>query len=393
MKIVYLLILCFCCLFCFSKTAIVEIKFDPDNMQTSELGLSDFIESIEYIPLETKNECLIGDGMTFDFDETHIIVKFNGAESVLLFDRKGHFLNSVGRRGGGPEEYQSINNVFLDSWNNSIIVESVGKALYYNKNGEYLRSTSLPIDDRIAVSYFQEQFLRMADSYVFRDSIYYVYTIYNQNGIKVKEEIPSVSIPLRKNSNTRISYKCKEIVSTYIYQNEIHVREYLNDTIYVINKLNHFMPKYIFKLGKYKMTSEIQADLDHFEDRIFNKVFIQDVIEMSEKLLIQYFYKGSIHSCYYDKQKCKLYKFDTSGYPNDYDGGIDFIVGGTLMGQKNQYVRTFFNASDFVLSWKQNRNRDRKIRGPKSAIQTFNKLANKVTPEDNPIIMIMKLKQ
>ncbi len=392
MKYLYFLLLSLYSFASFSKTTPVEIEFDPENMETSNLGLSDFIESIEYIPLETKDECLIGQGMNFDFDETHIVVKYNGAESVYLFDRKGHFLHTIGRKGGGPEEFVSINNVFIDSWNNSVVIESVGKALYFNKQGVFLYSTPLPIDDRLAISYFQGQFLRMAESYVFPDSTYNVYTIFNQKGILIKEAIKSVPIPLNKKSTWRISYKCKEIISAYTYQNMPHVREYLNDTVYVINGLNQFRPKYIFNLGKYKVNPEIQADIDNFENRTYNKVFILDIIEMSDRLLIQYFYKGNIQSCYYDKNKCMLYKFDSHGYPNDYDGGIDFIVTGSLMGQKNRFVRTAFSIDDLISFFKHNNNDNIKMKGSKSAVQIFKRLAKKIDPEDNPIVMIMKLK-
>lgn len=392
MKNIYLLVLCFCYLSGYPQTSPIEIKFDPEDMETTDLGLSDFVESIEYIPLETKDECLIGQGMNFDFDETHIIVKFNGNNPVYLFDRKGRFIRTIGSIGEGPGEFLYVKNLFLDPLNNYIVIESLGKAQYYNKQGEYLWSTPLPVNDRLAVSYFQEQFLCMAESYIFQDSTYNVYTIYNQKGNVVKEAIPSTPIPLKRNSGWRISYKCKEIISAYTYQNRPHVREYLNDTVYVVNGLNQFIPKYILNLGKYKVTPDIQADLDHFEDRIYNRVFIQDIIEMSERLLIQYFYKGNIHSCFYDKKKRKLYKFNSHGYPNDYDGGIDYIITGSLMGQKNRYARTALDATDFISSVEQVKNEKRIIKGPKSAVQAFKKLAKKVDPEDNPVIMIMKLK-
>lgn len=392
MKIKKIILLIFCCSYlgCFSKTTPVEILFDPENMETCDLGLSDFVESVEYIPLETKDECLIGQGMVFDFDETHIIVKDNGCKSAYLFDRKGHFICTIGSKGGGPEEFLSIQNVFIAS--DYIVIGSMEKALYFDKKGKYLWSTPFPIDDRHTISYFQEQFLRMAESYVFCDTTYNVYTIYNQKGNLVKEAIASVPIPAKKDPNWRISYVCKEITSIYIYQNMPHVRESLNDTIYVINGLNQFKPKYVLNLGKYKVTPEMQADKDHFKDRIHNKVFILDIIEMSDRLLIQYFYKWNIQSCCYDKKKGKLYKFETNGYPNDYDGGIDFIMTGIKMGQKNRFVRTA-HADEFLSFFEQKKSQDRKIRGPKSAVLAFKKLTSKVDPEDNPIIMIMKLKE
>ena len=78
--------------------------------------------------------------------------------------------------------------------------------------------------------------------------------------------------------------------------------------------------------------------------------------------------------------------------PNDYDGGIDFIVTGSLMGQKNRFVRTAFSIDDLISFFKHNNNDNIKMKGSKSAVQIFKRLAKKIDPEDNPIVMIMKLK-
>lgn len=112
---------------------------------------------------------------------------------------------------------------------------------------------------------------------------------------------------------------------------------------------------------------------------------------MKNTLLIQYTYQEKIHSCYYNKKENKLYKFKSRGYPNDYDGGIDFEA--VFVGQKNRIARTAINAPDFISFLEEKMPHNRKIKGPKSAVDAFKKLAKKVDEEDNPIIMIMKLKE
>ena len=247
MKKIFLLIWCLNFFNCFSQTPI-EINLDPEEIEVSDLGLGDIAESIEYIPLETKDECLIGENVYFDFDETHIIIGYYNCNTLYLFDRQGHFIRTIGTKGEGPREFNGIHNIFLNS--NHIVIDDASKVLIFDKEGNFIWSTSFPIDDRYVASYFNEQFLRVAESYIFRDSTYYVYDIYNQTGNLVKEAIPSVPISLKKDSQWRLSYKCKEINPVYIYQNQLHVREYLNDTVYTINGLNQFIPKYVLNLGK-----------------------------------------------------------------------------------------------------------------------------------------------
>lgn len=391
MKNTYLLFLLLYSLSAFPQLAPVEINFDLEEMEVCEEGLSSFVESIEYIPLETKEECLIGEGMSFDIDDTHIAVKYNSCESVYLFDRKGRFLRTIGTTGGGPKEYWFVENVFLDPVNDCVVIATPGKVVYFNKQGEFLRSIPFPVDERRTASYFHGQFLRMADSYIFRDSTFHVYAIYNDKGYLLKEAIASIPIPLKKDPRWRLSYKCKEITSVYTYQNMPHVREYLNDTIYMINGLNQFKPKYIINLGKYKVTPEIQADIAHYKDRMQDKVVIVEIMETANSLFFQYVHKWGIHSCRYDKKERKLYKFYTSGYPNDYDGGMDFQVKTLLNGQKNRFVYTCFSVEELISFTEQSKKRN--IKGPKSAAQAFKKLTKRIDPDDNPIIMVMKLKE
>ena len=93
MKKIFLLIWCLNFFNCFSQTPI-EISLDPEEIEVSDLGLGDIAESIEYIPLETKDECLIGENVYFDFDETHIIIGYYNCNTLYLFDRQGHFIRT-----------------------------------------------------------------------------------------------------------------------------------------------------------------------------------------------------------------------------------------------------------------------------------------------------------
>ncbi len=393
MKYFYLFTLLLCSRYALGQmiSTPVEIKIDPEKIATSGLGLNDLVDTIEYVPLETKKECLIGNNMLFDFSEKYIIVSYYNAESALLFDRKGHFLCCIGSKGSGPNEFVNISKLFISPNNQYVIIVDYGKALYFNTKGEFLWSTPLPLDDRTTIAYHREQFLRMAQSYVYRDSTYYIYTLHDIKGRLLKESIKSISIPLQVNQTYRIAYSTVNIVPAYTYKNKVHVREYLNDTVYVIDDISNFVPKYIFNLGKYKVTPEIQGDMAHFRKRTADKLFVLDMYETSGKILIEYMYHG-VHFGYYDCAKQKMYEFkNREGFPNDYDGGLDFVSSG--FGQRNEFIATYFYADDIEnLMFLQHRKK-RKIEGPQSAVQAFEKLVKKVDPDDNPIIMIVKLKE
>ena len=393
MKSLYSLLLCVCSFIGFAQPNPVEIKIDPENMPEGKIGLYDIVESIEYVPLETKEECLIGNGVLCDMDDQYMLISYPEGDSLYLFDRKGKFIRSIGTQGIDPEEYMYAGYSFLDTENRCIIVADRGKALFFDLRGRFLWSSPIPIDDRTTQLYSHGRFIRMAKSYLYRDSVYSVYTIYDQKGKLRKEAVRSVRIPLQADKAYRIAFAACTTASAYVYNNMPHVWEYLNDTVYVIDGLNNFHPKYVFHLGKYKVTPEIQGDMKHFHERAANCVIVNALIETSDYLLIQYYYQSYLqmksHYCYYDKKEKRTYRFDTeNGFPNDYDGGFDFKWNSFLY-QRNNLAYTYLMADNFVDTELRS---EQTPRGPQSAVQAFEKLVKKVDPDDNPIIMIVKLK-
>ena len=373
----------------FAQPNPIEIKIDPKNMPEGDLRMSDLIESVEYIPLETTDECLIGDGVRYDFNDEYIIAGDLHGEAVYLFNRKGKFIRAIGGKGPGPQEFTYIGKLWINSEDQNIMV-SCGKILHFNYKGDYLYTTSFPMDDRECDRYFHGNFLRVAESYLLRDSSYYVFNLFDTKGRLVKEAIRSVPIPLIADKAWRIALRIIPIARSYEYDNAIHVRETMNDTIYRIDGLNNFIPKYVFNLGKYRLTPEIQGNLPRFRELAPNCVVPQYVAETTDYVLIYYNYQDQYHYCYFDKAEGKTYAFNSkNGFPNDYDGGLDFFF---IMdkGQKNQYLSSYIQADEFTDPEKRTK---LEPHGPQSAVRAFEKLVKKVDPDDNPVIMIVKLKE
>ena len=367
----------------------IEIKIDPKNMPEGDLRMSDLIESVEYIPLETTDKCLIGDGVRYDFNDEYIIAGDLHGEAVYLFNRKGKFIRAIGGKGPGPQEFTYIGKLWINNEDQNIMV-SCGKILHFNYKGDYLYTTSFPIDDRECDRYFHGNFLRVAESYLLRDSSYYVFNLFDTKGRFVKEAIRSVPIPLIADKKWRIALRVIPIERSYEYDNAIHVRETMNDTIYRIDGLNNFIPKYVFNLGKYRLTPEIQGNLPRFRELAPNCVVPQYVAETIDYILIRYKYQDTNCYCYFDKVEGKTYAFNSkNGFPNDYDGGLDFFF---MLNdrQKNQYLSRYIHADEFTDPEKRTK---QEPHGPQSAVRAFEKLVKKVDPDDNPVIMIVKLKE
>ena len=76
--------------------------------------LGDLVESVEYVPLETNDKCLIGELFSYDISKNYILVCCNQTKTVYLFKRDGSFVRQIGGLGQGPGEHLGVNDVFID---------------------------------------------------------------------------------------------------------------------------------------------------------------------------------------------------------------------------------------------------------------------------------------
>ncbi|MDO9680544.1 MAG: 6-bladed beta-propeller [Bacteroidales bacterium] len=77
--------------------------------------LSEIAESIEYIPLETNSEAVVGkifaDRIFYEKDCFYLMER---SISIIIFDRCGQYLNKISKYGRGPQEYDAAFTVDFD---------------------------------------------------------------------------------------------------------------------------------------------------------------------------------------------------------------------------------------------------------------------------------------
>lgn len=112
------------------------IRFDEN--QVKELPFSSFVDTIELIPLETTEKNLIGEVNRIVFDDNKYYVRSTNSMQngkLFVFDKDGKFLQQIGRKGGGPDEYIEMDDSLFP-----IITRMVLQNLFAEK---------LPVDMRV----------------------------------------------------------------------------------------------------------------------------------------------------------------------------------------------------------------------------------------------------
>ena len=93
------------------------------------------------------DEVLIGQVTHLLFTPDHIIVgDARNANAIFVFDREGNTQTVINRLGRGPQEYQSIADVFLtpDKKTIGIADRAAKQVLYFDMDGNFKWKTSLP---------------------------------------------------------------------------------------------------------------------------------------------------------------------------------------------------------------------------------------------------------
>ena len=109
----------------------------------SPFSMKEDVESIEYIPLETTDSCLISNTSSLIADDNYIFLSNGKTSEVFQFSRKGKFIRQIGRVGEGPGEYApySISELSLNSSQKEIYLSRRNlPALVYAYDGTFLRA-------------------------------------------------------------------------------------------------------------------------------------------------------------------------------------------------------------------------------------------------------------
>ena len=119
-------------------SGVIEVSLTDGRIEWEEL-----FDSIHVVPLETSDSVLLtGAGRTVIWGGDMYILN---RDRVFRFDSLGHFKNSIGRVGNGPEEYlYAYDFEFNPDTGNLFILSPFGTAYEYSTDGEFIASHELP---------------------------------------------------------------------------------------------------------------------------------------------------------------------------------------------------------------------------------------------------------
>ena len=286
-----------------------------DALSLTECKVSEYASSIEYIPLETTDDCLIGDEFSLIVASQDIFVHEFGDQKIYRFDRNGKYLNTIGKKGQGPGEYVSIYSIYVDeSTRECFLLDTFsGNVHVYDYDGTYKRKIHVPIAPC--------RMTKMGNNYVMVQYLLDVSTcemvLVTPEGKLLKEYSRndgkkygfSIFLPFLFTSNDAVYYKS-------------HLSEY----IYSIDEKLKRKKAYWIDLGK----KQINAEEDQYRlgkgSMIQGKLVISTISAHENLMFIPYADKGRFFAVYNTISK-KIFSPGVDGKA----GFIDDLTQGPLV--------------------------------------------------------------
>jgi len=350
----------------------------PEN-----ITLSDFVESITYIPLTTTYDCLVDKNPKVYVTKEYIVTVTR--LRCLVFNRKnGEFIREIGRYGRGPEEFRSTRGFINDQIPACYLTRWNGNLVKYTMDGVFRGNINIPgYKDSFDSPSLPMNYSFINDSIIVCDFLIATGTesnslmIFNENG-KVLKIIPNRNILKTKQNFVLRTGE----MSFHHFNNNLFFQSMYNDTVFQIS-LDKIIPSFI--LNRRKHSPPFESKWWSYGKQLQANFISQPLYSENKRFITFNFYLSkNKYFALYDKSLKLLKVIDNnSGIKNDIDGFINITF--DSMNSEGELIG-LIQANELV-NWIEKN--PEKFKVPNPGLQ---KLQN-IKMEDNPIIVIAKYKK
>ena len=352
------------------------IKCDPDKVVRS---MDSIVKNVSFVPLETTDECLIGDIFQIEFTDSLILINTD-VRRALLFNRKGKFLREIGTRGGGPTEYTDIRDVYIKD----TIIEMLHykKIQKYSTTGKYLGKKTFDFSGKD----FHCQAIKFAPCplggyYLWGGTTGITRRIADKNHFmhQVDEDMNIVNsyFPITHGDGGH-----KDVFNEY--ENRITLDPTFGEyNIYQIDSLGEVSVRYGFDFGKYSYSRKEPFEITYENISNYKSLVLEvsNFVETKKWVHINYYLRSMVYRLFYNKETKKLYNV---AIKPEFRPKQDFIVWSLNNKAVDDRLVTVIEASHFIYEKERLGAAGRK----KYNLEKY----DHITEDDNPIICFYELR-
>jgi hypothetical protein len=378
-----------------------EIKYEELLKQKTTIKLSELATKVEYIQLETSENCLIDNTAKYYFSDNFVFVR--NRDHILKFSSDGKFIKQIGTPGRGPGEITSIHTTSIIPEKKWIVLYDyvVHKLRYYNFDGNLLKTVNIDPFQYVKVlkntNYIA---INQVNSVI---SEKYTHLLIDESG-KTFSAVKNSETWKSPNSNGVLTIGSPTFEPFYEYGNKYYLKSLYNDTVYVISN-NKIVPAYFINLGKSRIPEEKRFERSgQREARIFWKntagYYFAYVFEAGDRLFLTTNEWGGkfnlerfvINKMGFVTNTENRYSGVFKGFiDNDWDGGTLFWPKGSINDNK-VFMPVYVTDLKNIIKFRRSSNSLKTmVKFPDKRTQ-LEKMAAEMNNADNPILMIVTLK-
>ncbi len=380
----------------------VTIDVENTFSKNETVNMSLFADSIFYIPLETDSGIIEKRIFNVSIGNNRIVVY--GSPGLFLFNLKsGKFIREISHYGKDPGGYGYLNIcpltdtvVYLQGWKDNV-------RMIYGFHGEILDTIIVPIGGS---DIYQSDY-KNPEIYAYKDNLEgaedsRIYSI-NKSGKIIKY--------FKNLQKFEDGDACTEAdINFHFVDEKPRFKERFNDTLFEVNR-NDLLPKFVFACGNKSLYTRrkdrsnpkfVMGEISVKEGQLYAAMgeedyyySVSEILESKKYLFYKVKYKRNSYSSVYIKSKNENYidkkelvseilYLNRYGFHNDIDNFLPFWP--SSITKDGKYLVGYCEMTD-VVKWFEDH--------PEQATKLpddLRKIGEK-NIEDNPIVMVVKLKE
>ncbi|WP_368333757.1 6-bladed beta-propeller [Phocaeicola massiliensis] len=364
--------LCLCCVLSVSAQKPVAINLAKAISESpKEIMLNELASDIRYVPLETTDDCLM--------NNEFYIMQYTGEDiitsGIFHFDKNGKFLNKIGSKGQGPEEYLQGLFAFGDWKNKLLYVQNWTTLTCYGFDGTFVRSVPTPQLNMGAAGLFDENHILYSNDIYYADKAnpIQLYMVDSQNGKTVSKWRGH----LEENKKYGMILTSRDFM--YNYDNSLFYKPALENVIFKI--LSPKKRQLVYKFDCSGKDIDVSADEVDPKKR-FQFLSVYWAKETAQYLFVNYGMKNISRLGIYDKEKKT---FTNVTIKDNLAGGYDIHPAWTS--DDNHLLMVYYAGG--LLQDKEKRYSTGLLPERKKELD---ELLKNIKEDDNPVVILVTLK-
>lgn len=384
----------------------IDLSKDFTDSNCDNMLLSDIVEDVEYVQLETTDtnllECYPRVKYALTKDDIYALNTNYTKEELFRFDRNtGKFISSIGSMGVGPQDMLKPSSLYSE--NDFVYVSSniSNKVYVYHKDGQHIRTVPIGMGSGKLITVIQDKYIIRHPGHNYRVSEnnhkegnpnqFFAATLFDMKGnalitkcdTLVGEGLPSISLdwdPRR-----------------WYYKGQLNFYNEVDNTVYEVTEKG-VTPRYKLNLGKNQWIVIGKLAKKHMEYIKFHSFK-----ETSDYLYIYWNQNQKAYFARFDKNthnldvqeqepfKGRLWQLFAYGPKNDIDGCGYYFGPSETFEDKTGSILFEINPNN-IDRVREALEKAENIKFPEKRQQLL-KMLDERKEDDNPILVIYKLKK